>query len=257
MESEHVNENIYSVESLLESRSHNKAPQQTPAVLDSDNLKLNVSSQSPQSFETASVEPILDDSNVSVKPNAQNDFSPLPFADGVEDSSFVSLATQSIKLNPSNLVDTLLLLLRIFLFLPWCAVVGGTIVVCPKYLELVAFGPGYLKSPKGIHRFAHWAETGMQHVWIFMGFLASVWWLYPTLGCVLIGGVVAQTANAWQDFKVDRTIPLGEDDKQTMFLVATQYGVPDELMGIRKTSKGYVISKLDRPRVELEGLDDD
>ena len=74
---------------------------------------------------------------------------------------------------------------------------------------------------------------------------------------MLIGGVAAQAANAWQDFKVDRTVPLGEDDRQTMYLVATQYGVPDELMGIRKTEKGYVISKLNQPHVEIEDLDDD
>jgi hypothetical protein len=96
----------------------------------------------------------------------------------------------------------------------------------------------------------------MQHVWIFLGFLVSMWWTHPTIGWMLVGGVVAQTVNAWQDFEVDRSIPLGEDDRQTMYLVATQYGVQDELMGIRKTDHGYVVSKLGQPRAEREDLDD-
>jgi hypothetical protein len=41
-----------------------------------------------------------------------------------------------------------------------------------------------------------------------------------------------------------------------MYLVATQYGMPDGLMGVRKMDKGYLASRLDRPRVELEDLDD-
>jgi hypothetical protein len=276
-EGETADEKVYSKEGLPGSRSHRAVSQQIPDMLNSatgdvdlvlkasnDSLKLKASRQSLQVLNLAAVNPLLDDSNDSHKLDAQYDFSALPFAaDTIDDSSlfhsFGGIQTINVpSLHPSSLAKTLFpFLLRIVFFLPWCVAVGGTIVTCPNHLELIAFGPGYLNSPpKGIHRFAHWADTGMHHVWIFLGFLASIWWIYPTLGWMLIGGVVAQTANAWHDFEVDRSVPLGEDDRQTMYLIATQYGIPDELMGIRKTDKGYLVERLDRPRVELEGLDD-
>jgi hypothetical protein len=275
-EGETFNENVYSKEGLLGSRSHRAVSQQIPDMLNSatggmdlvlkasnDFLKLKASRQSLQDLDPAAVNPLLDDSNDPHKLDAQYDFSALPFAaDTIDDSSlFLSFGgIQNINvtsLHPSSLAKTLFpVLLRIVFFLPWCVAVGGTIIMYPQHLEFIAFKPGYINSPKGIHRFAHWADTGMHHVWIFLGFLASIWWIYPTLGWMLIGGVVAQMANAWHDFVVDRTVPLGEDDRQTMYLVATQYGIPDELMGIRKTDKGYLVERLDRPRVELEGLDD-
>lgn len=262
-ESEDVNETVCPIDSLPGSPSHSFVSQ-IPGILDRTpgdvdlvlkaSLNLKSSSQSSESLD-----PALDVSNDSL---SQYDFSALPFADTSDESSaFLLVGIQSINLASvqlSSLSKVLLpLVLRVVLFLPWCVIVGGTIVMYPQHLEFIAFGPGYVKSPKGIHRFAHWADTGMQHVWIFMGFLASVWWIYPNLGLMVIGGVVAQTVNAWQDFQVDRSIPLGEDDRQTMYLVGKQYGMPDELMGIKKTNEGYLISRLDRSRVELEGENED
>lgn len=257
-------------ESLPFSRSTSSALQQTtetenPATHDLDlTLKPSNDSLKPKAslqLLQAIVDPVLDDSNDSLKPTPQNDPSSLSLGDRNGGSSaFLLFGTQNISLtslHPSSLTNALVLILRVLFFLPWCIAVGGTIVMYPRYLEHVAFGFGYIKSPKGIRRFAHWADTGIQHVWIFFGFLASIWWIYPILGWMLIGGVVAQTANAWQDFEVDRSIPLGEDDRQTIYLVGKQYGLPDELMGISKTNQGYLISKLDHPHVEPEDLIDD
>jgi hypothetical protein len=267
------NVNTCGTEGILGSDSHRTVSQHIDQALDlisgdavsvvegSNNSRLEIFHRPLQNLDSVAVDPLLDDSSDSVRFQKQYDFSELPFAETAEYSSlFTSLKTQSVNLTflqLSSVAKALIpLLLRIIFFLPWCVAVGGTIVMFPKHLEFIAFHPGYLKSPKGIHRLVHWADTGMQHVWIFLGFLASMWWIYPAIGWMLVGGVVAQTVNAWQDFEVDRSVPLGEDDRQTMYLVATQYGVQDELMGIKKADDGYVISKLDRPHAEHDDLDD-
>jgi hypothetical protein len=170
------------------------------------------------------------------------DFSALPFAN--DDFEFqVSQHNLGFSLEPSGLGEILLpMVLRVVCFLPWCVAVGAAIVMFPQYLEFVAFHPGYVISPHGIDRFKHWADTGMHHIWIFLGFLVSVYWIYPRLGLLLIGGVLAQFLHAWHDFTVDRSIPLGEDDRQTIYLVTTHNGLPHELIQVRKTKRGYLIS---------------
>lgn len=109
--------------------------------------------------------------------------------------------------------------LRVLLFVPWCAAVGGALLLFPSYVELVAFGPGYLPSPKGIRRFAHWAECGQQHIMIFLSCLAAALWYNCALGLSLTSIVVSRFVYVWHTFKVDKSIPLGEDDQQSLYLV--------------------------------------
>jgi hypothetical protein len=212
------------------------------------NLLINLSSCQPSPATLCPPTDLTSDpTNSNLKPSY--DFSALPFANDHSESLTTECDLSFLQF--SSLNDILFpILLRIALFVPWCVAVGGTIVMFPRHLEFVAFSPGYVKSPRGIYRFKHWADTGMHHVWIFAGFLASIWWIYPAPGLLLVGGVIAQFVNAWHDFTVDRRVPLGEDDRQSMYLVATQYGLPDKLMDIRKTEQGYVISRLDEQQVE-------
>jgi hypothetical protein len=243
-------------------------------VLNASNASLKLKGSSLRCFDPAAVDPVLDDSNHdSLKPQTRYDFSALPFADPVDDvSAFLPQAFRTRNINLSSLQPlaitktALPLLLRIVFFVPWCVAVGGMIVMYPRHLDLVAFSPvaGYITPPPtGIRRFTHWSETAMQHVWIFLGFLASVVWLYPVLGWMLVGGVAAQSLNAWWDFRVDRSVELGEDDRQTVYLVLREYGCPDELMEIGRKGSGYVVWRLDRPRGDVdedlkdEGADND
>jgi hypothetical protein len=137
-------------------------------------------------------------------------------------------------------------------FLPWCAAVGGTILLSPHHLEFVAFVPGYIPSPKGIHRFAHWADCAMQHVMIFLAVVAAVAWWRTSIGVLFAAGVFAQFVFAWREFVVDRTVPLGEDDRQTMYLVATQYGLDEDSMDLTKTPAGYFIFPAGKDRTCTE-----
>lgn len=112
-------------------------------------------------------------------------------------------------------------ILRILLFVPWCAAVGGALLLFPSHVETVAFRPGYLPSPKGIRRFAHWAECGQQHVAIFLACLVVVVWYNRPLGLSVASVVATRFAVVWSAFEVDWSIPLGEDDQQSLYLVMT------------------------------------
>ncbi|KAI9463422.1 hypothetical protein HD554DRAFT_2123974, partial [Boletus coccyginus] len=119
-----------------------------------------------------------------------------------------------------TLTTILVYIFRILLFVPWCTLVGGALLLFPNHVELIAFGPGYLESPKGIRRFAHWAECGQQHVMIFLAYLVTVLWYHCALGLSLTSIVVSRFVFVWHAFKVDKSIPLGEDDQQNREIVS-------------------------------------
>ncbi|KAF8964251.1 hypothetical protein BDZ97DRAFT_1817203, partial [Flammula alnicola] len=89
---------------------------------------------------------------------------------------------------------------RLVCFLPWCVAVGGALILSPDHLEYIAFGPGYIEPQSGIRRYSHWAEYGFQHVVAFLAFIGAVVWLFPTLGLLIIGGLLAQFCWAWHSF---------------------------------------------------------
>lgn len=135
--------------------------------------------------------------------------------------------------------------LRILLFLPWCAAVGGALLLFPSYVELVAFQLGYLESPKGSRRFAHWAECGQQHVVIFLACLAAALWYNLSLGLSLTSIVVSRTAFVWHRFKVDKSIPLGKDDQQSLYLIVMGMVYTDGSFSVGGTKGEQTVMKED------------
>ena len=133
-------------------------------------------------------------------------------------------------------------ILRILFFLPWCAAVGGALLLFPSYVERVAFGPGYLPSPKGIRRFAHWAECGQQHVMIFLACLVVVLWYNLALGLSLTCIVVSRFVYVWHAFCVDESIPLGEDDQQSLYLVVMGLASADGSFRVRRPGGGTTVA---------------
>ena len=128
---------------------------------------------------------------------------------------------------------TLFCILRVLFFLPWCAAVGGALLLFPGYVESVAFRPGYLESPKGIRRFAHWAECGQQHVTIFFACLVAAVWYNFAVGLSLTSIVMSRFVFVWHDFNLDKSIPLGEDDQQSLYLL---------VMGLASTDGSFIVS---------------
>jgi hypothetical protein len=151
-------------------------------------------------------------------------------------------------------VATTALIARILLFLPWCIAVGGCIVLLPSQLDLVAFQSGYLSGPAGtgIRRFAYWADSAMQHVFIFLSFVLSfAWWCCGGMRAVAVVAlmVAAGLAYAWSDFRVDETIPLGVDDRQTMFKLMVN-GLSVREGDIVELGGGKVVVKFDEDIVD-------
>jgi len=159
-------------------------------------------------------------------------FFELPFALG-NFSPGVDLAMESDvlvrTLQIPSIKSLLPTVLRVALFLPWCVLVGGTILLSPRHLDLIAFRPGYIQPPPapGIRRFKHWAETGREFVGIFLGFVASVWWTFPGFGLLVVTGVLGLSFHAWGDFMLDekRGVKLGKNDKESLWIVLKGYGL--------------------------------
>jgi hypothetical protein len=131
------------------------------------------------------------------------------------------------------------LAIQILCFLPWCIAVGGSLFLFPDHLEYLAFQTGYLTSPTGIRRYSHWAEYGLQHIVIFGTFLGLFVFLFPTTGFLLIGGLLAQFYHVWKYFSLDRTVPLGSDDLQTVYLLATTHWLNGTFVDIKKVDDDY------------------
>ncbi len=121
-----------------------------------------------------------------------------------------------LTLSQTDLVN---LLPKALLFLPWYTLVGGVIVLFPQYLETVAFSSGYISSPpRGIRRYAHWAECALAHVLLFLLVVIIIGSKTPMMFPVLFG----QATYSWMDFRFDERVPLGVDDRQSLFLVAKE-----------------------------------
>ena len=119
---------------------------------------------------------------------------------------------------------------HVFFFLPWCVAIGGAILLSPYHLEHVAFKTGYVSHERGPHRFGYWAQCAHQHVVIFLAFLAACLWWNLRYGTWAIAAVLAGTAYAWHDFRVDLAIPLGEDERQSLYLALTKVYLQDDFV---------------------------
>ncbi|KAG2139827.1 uncharacterized protein EDB93DRAFT_692227 [Suillus bovinus] len=121
----------------------------------------------------------------------------------------------------SQRIVVLTSILRGVLFVPWCATVGGAVLLFPQKLELVVFRPGYLESLQGIRRFAHWADCVFHHAMIFLALVVALIWYKAAVGVPVACGLVSRFLYVWTGFQVDSNIPLGWDDRQSLYLLAT------------------------------------
>ncbi|EGO03097.1 hypothetical protein SERLA73DRAFT_158717 [Serpula lacrymans var. lacrymans S7.3] len=146
---------------------------------------------------------------------------------------------------PSSFI---ILACKLICFIPWCISVGGAIVLFPNHMELVAFTPGYLSSPKGLRRFAHWADCAYHHIMIFLSVVVVLTWYNPQLGVSLGGAVSARALYVWNNFSIDKTIPLGEDDQQSLYLIMTDSAFNDDRVIIGRSPNNcdtMILSSLD------------
>lgn len=140
-----------------------------------------------------------------------------------------------------SLISFLIITAKVICFLPWCIAVGATLSLAPQYSDLVAFQTGYVASLQGVRRFAYWAECGLQQVAIFTASVIIVCYFKMSLGITLAAVAFSRFIYVWQDFKFDQSIPLGQDDRQSLYRVAVMdnYGL-DKNTIILMESEGEV-----------------
>ena len=82
----------------------------------------------------------------------------------------------------------------------------------------------------------------MQYSMTFLASLMLFIYEYPNLGSVITGGLLAQFFHAWQDFQVDGSVPLGHDDRQMIYILATSSWFTGDSVGIQKVEDQYYLS---------------
>jgi hypothetical protein len=106
----------------------------------------------------------------------------------------------------------------------YSVLVGACILLAPCHIDIVAFGHGlyFARPPRGIARFSHWAYCAWPHIFTFLASVICLirWKFY--LGIAFAAFVVVGFIFSWSDFKVDKNIPLGADDRQSVFLAVTE-----------------------------------
>jgi hypothetical protein len=80
--------------------------------------------------------------------------------------------------------------------------------------------------------------------------------MFPTFGFMVIGALLAQLCIAWHSFLFDRNIPLGEDDRQTIYILMTTTWFNDSAIGIKKVGDSYYPAP-NNPMLEAAGDKDD
>jgi hypothetical protein len=138
-------------------------------------------------------------------------------------------------------MQPVLLVALLAVFLPvYSALVGACILLAPSHINTVAFSHGFYfkQPPQGIARFSHWTYCAHPHVGTFILMLSFLVWnrLFP--GLFVTAVIAVRVFVVWSDFKLDKTISLGADDCQSVFLALTRS--PGSLEGFCVEVRGVV-----------------
>jgi hypothetical protein len=190
------------------------------------------------------MEGIIPGNNTPVIDDSLNGF------DGIATSIGESPPSRGLVASPGTM-STLILAAKVACFLPWCITVGAALILFPQYLEFVTFQTGYLPSVQGVPRFAHWANYGLQHVVIFFASILAVGYYKTAFGVALGAFVLARFTYVWRNFKFNPSIPLGEDDRQSLYMVTMM-----ESCGLDKDTVIYGVGE-DNEILQSVIVDDD
>ena len=159
-------------------------------------------------------------SHLSRRPTLGYRQSPVPGS--AEDRDTVQPVSQTVQQ-----LSRVFILVLCFPF--WTFAVGGCIFLCPvTYLDTVTFSSGFVPPPlSGIARFGYWAENAVPHMCTFLAGLCFLVWWKPDLGLSVLAVVLCLSWRAWSRFELDKDVPLGEDDRQTIYLVSTGRALGD------------------------------
>ncbi|KAI0775057.1 hypothetical protein BD413DRAFT_491652 [Trametes elegans] len=129
--------------------------------------------------------------------------------------------------------------LRTVLFVPWCMLVGGAIVLWPTAVDWTAFHTGFVRdAPRpGLRRFAYWAENAYEHVFLFFAgsFMLLHYAAGPNYALLVLAALLGRVAFMWGTFcpREDLHLRVGEDDMESIWLVTQGTEVVDTILGNR------------------------
>lgn len=111
----------------------------------------------------------------------------------------------------------------------WTFAVGCCIFLCPATcLDTITFSSGFmLPPPSGIERFGYWAENAVPHMCTFLAGLCFLIWWRLDLGFSALVVFLCFFWRAWSRFELDKDVPLGEDDQQTIYLISMMHTLGD------------------------------
>ncbi|KAF9647610.1 hypothetical protein BDM02DRAFT_3270142 [Thelephora ganbajun] len=111
----------------------------------------------------------------------------------------------------------------------WTFAVGGCIFLSPtNHLDAIAFSSGFvLPPPSDIARFGYWSENAVPHMCTFLAGLCFLIRWRLDLGFSVLVIVLCLFWRAWSNFELDKDIPLGGDDRQSIYLVSMMHTLGD------------------------------
>jgi hypothetical protein len=103
------------------------------------------------------------------------------------------------------------------------------VLLCPTtHLDAITFTSGFvLPPPSDIARFGYWAENAIPHMCTFLAGLCFLIRWRLGLGLSALAVVLCLFWRAWSHFELDKDVPLGEDDRQTIYLVSMAHTLGD------------------------------
>jgi hypothetical protein len=108
---------------------------------------------------------------------------------------------------------------------PWGAVCSlvrnsrrGAQVLFPQKLELVVFRRIPPRLSRVLTRYS--PLCAFHHAMIFLALVVALLWYKAAVGVPVACGLMSRFMYVWTGFQVDSNIPLGLDDRQSLYLLA-------------------------------------
>jgi len=80
--------------------------------------------------------------------------------------------------------------------------------------------------------------------------------MFPDAGWVVVGAFISQVCWAWHDFLPDRTVPVGEDERQTIYLLAKHTWLDGISVRTQKVNGNYYATDFHLREAVADQVDD-
>lgn len=104
--------------------------------------------------------------------------------------------------------------------LPSILAAGCIFLLFPHYIDFLLFHTGYLSAQRGVERLGALASvSGVVPIFLCTSAWLVGFYLRTVLGLTISCALLSRFLYAWWDFRFTQNIPLGEDDRQSIFRI--------------------------------------